>query len=129
MGLSVFDEVSVWEWDQNWSSAQSTNKTALFSGVTPTIRIDNWVATSTDTVDHLAEIWYANAWIDTITIPAGAGNGTVPPVDMIAKLKADCGLDHILMSSTKAISVRMQVAISASKNIYWLLIGGYLPAI
>jgi hypothetical protein len=129
MGLTTFEYVSLYEVDIAWANANSTTKTALAAAQVPTVRIDTFSATSTDTIDHLVEFWYANVLIDTINVPAGAGNGTVPPVNLMSKLLADCGLDHITIAPQKTINVKMLVAITAAKNVYFLALGGFLPAI
>jgi hypothetical protein len=129
MGLQSFDEVTPVFANATWTPGLGTGVNNFTSSQNNVWRIDTFIATSTDTIDHLCQVWLNSVLIDTINIPAGAGNGTVPPVNMMAKLLTDVGLDHIVLPITKTIQVGLTVGLQAGKVIYFFASGGIVPSL
>jgi hypothetical protein len=129
MGLQSFDEVTPIFFNATWTPGLGTGVNNFTSSLNNVVRVDTFVATSTDTIDHLCAVWLNSVLVDTINIPAGAGNGTVPAVNMMAKLLADIGLDHITLPITKTIQVGLLVGLQAGKVIYFFAAGGTVPSL
>jgi hypothetical protein len=129
MGLQSFDEVTPIFFSATWTPGLGTGVNNLSSSLANVWRADAFTATSTDTIDHLCQVWLNSVLIDTINIPAGAGNGAVPPVNMMAKLLADVGMDHIVLPVGKTIQVGLVVGLAAGKVIYFFTSGGIVPSL
>lgn len=128
MGLGIYDEIIGMVQESTWGPANSTgvvNATGLY---TFTYRIDNISAVSSDTIDHLVQVWLASGWICTINVPAGAGNGTVPTVDLMAAIKAATGMDHLLLMPSTRLQFATPVVMSTGKQIWFVMVGGSLTA-
>ena len=82
---------------------------------------------SNDTIDHVITFSRSNdtsATIGSVLVPAGAGYGTVPPVDVLSVL-CDAGRRQLWLDSQGTIYWAIDVVLSSSKvlNAYWE--GGY----
>jgi len=128
VGLQSFDEVSpvLYAIPRGNSQGTGAQYIAFVSLVT---RIDQFSAVSTDTVDVLVQIQIGGQIVDTVKVPAGAGNGTVPAVDLMKALTLDLGLNHIVLPANGALQVLTVAAVSAGKTLTFLATGGTVPAI
>lgn len=92
-------------------------------------RIDVLQAVNTDTVAHELSIWLDNAptahGIGSVTLPAGAGTGAIPAVDVFAAL-LPASFHYLYIQSGGAFYASVAEAISSGKNVYvWGLGGGF----
>ena len=91
-GPGQFNEVYAQENSQTFLAADAVAAKIVFDPAPYMGRVDAIVATSTDVVDHYLTLSYNNVTatgsLGTVKVPAGAGYGAVPAVDVIAGLPA-----------------------------------------
>jgi len=91
MGFSLFEIRTLTVSRVRIDDSQAALEFYAFSGSIPDVHcLVGLIATSDDTIDHVVQIWVSGASAATpnklfsTIVPAGAGNGTVPPVDLLA---------------------------------------------
>jgi len=92
-------------------------------------RYDACIATSTDTIAHVVELILLDGSnttvLGTATLPAGAGGAGTPGVDLLG-LALPAVLSGIAIKAVSNFQVRFQVAIQATFQVDFTLVGGYL---
>jgi len=90
-------------------------------------RLDAWAISSTDTIDHVIDVGVYTSGIiiqmATITIPAGAGQGTVPVVDVLAAIWGTA-LHYIMSAGNNDYAIQLDVVVSTGKLLEVTLMGG-----
>jgi hypothetical protein len=83
------------------------------------------IATSTDTVDAVAELWLCDAtgskyaMIGATIIPAGAGDGTVPAVDLLDNVPIPAN-GILVVAALWTVKLYLQAAPSSGKQIHYM---------
>lgn len=100
------------------TAGHGTAQTALMPATTPPNQIDHLLANSSDTVDHICTIWLGNQGVYypqfSAAVPAGAGNGVVPAVDLIlAGLPA--GFDTIILPTQWLVAFSIEANVTAGQ--------------
>jgi hypothetical protein len=129
MGIQQFDEVQAILHEQKLITSSGTSKQNVAINSTNAEYIESWWACSDDTVDHLVQLWYSTTLIGIVTVPAGAGQGTVPAVNLMNTVNAALGAPVIKLMAQKAIAVQLLVAMTAAKSMWVGAAGGILLTI
>lgn len=89
-------------------------------------RIDTWQISNLDTIDHTFQIIVnmgVEDYVGALTVPAGAGSGTVPPIDVLAQLLPS--VNHYLwVTGGDFPGAVLGEAINTGKFVYIFLLGG-----
>lgn len=134
MPLTVYDEKVPGYYGQTITSSKGTAPWVAYTSFQDSAsRIDSLVCTTDKTTDTLIDVGIgfvqdlpgAFYKVATLTIPAGAGNGTVPPYDITAHLPAPYQ-NGIAMTRGGGFTLRLQVALADGESITFLGMGGDL---
>jgi hypothetical protein len=132
VGLDRFAETAPRSWQSNLVDTATTNWAALVTeGDRPYFRVDSITVVNTDSIDHVLQVAIdSNPRSDeeygilaTVVVPAGAGNGTVPVVDLLAAFPVTLQQGFAVDWSAE-ISFRTTVAVTTGARIGITTIGG-----
>lgn len=129
MGVDTFSETfPAFEYVSFTDSDGTGEKYIPNTGYPVPARWDTILATSTDTVDKLLVCSTAGGLpnaLGSVTIPAGAGNGTVPSVDVLAAL-LPAGVSGIALPDYAQLVFNLAAAASSGKFVRVIALGGML---
>jgi hypothetical protein len=132
MGLGIFDEkapITNWGVFGDFSSTDRTNVfNSPFGGI---CRLDILTLSTDKATDTLIRVGLGNTtdsgpitnFISALTLPANAGNGTVPAFDVLASLPASYA-GGIVLAATVAVFIAMDSALGGSEHVYFAAFGG-----
>lgn len=90
-------------------------------------RFDVMIASNTDTIDHNLNLRYSSGgnfvYLGTVKVPAGAGQGLVPAVDVIGSL-AGALVGGIVIGGSDGLSMRVEETITSPDRVSVLMWGG-----
>jgi hypothetical protein len=130
VGLSTFDEMNIYNEGKEITPSNYHDFFVIASNTTRAFRIDQLLAASTDTVDHVVYLYFNNAYSDrvllgTFVLPAGSATTAIlPPIDVLPKILATLLFLQVDISDTIQISI--PVAISTDETLWFQSIGGFL---
>jgi hypothetical protein len=131
VGLSAFEELSPWTRGTQFDDSNATADKAVFYIANRRVRLDLLLASSDDTVDQEV-IFGANldagdyVVLGSVPIPAGAGFGGVPPVNILPSLGYSG--DGIVFSPDVVIQAHCTALMSSGKFVYLVAWGATLPS-
>lgn len=129
MGAQVFNENQPFAAGIQLANANGTTPQAYVSGPSVPLRWDHLLVTNTDTVDHEVQLimddFVSDEVICAATVPAGAGSGATPAVDLIAEALPST-IDGLIQPVTATFKVAVVVVITAGKHLNFWGQGGYL---
>jgi hypothetical protein len=127
-GLAQFNEIAPYGTNVVLSNASGTSEVTLVSSNVARLRIDAIVCTNTDTVAHVLDIklqYVASHVIGSVTIPAGAGYGAVPSIEVVQALNLP-NVPGFILPATCFINVQLEVTLTSGKVVELCAIGGYV---
>ncbi len=108
-------------------TADGTNPKNIFTGVPTASRVDSVVLQNTDTIDHVVDIATGHASVTvglcSVNVPAGAGTGTTPPVELFQALALN-NVPCIYLNSAEVLRISLAVAMQAGKQLNVSASGG-----
>ncbi len=126
MSLGVYDERNP---TAQVAFLDSTNGVAfkeILAANPRNFRVDNILVASTSVVDKVVilALGATEAYrMPAVIVPAGAGDGVVPAVDLIAAL-GTLGQGALVLAVNRALDVRVTVAMGAGETLYLTILGG-----
>jgi len=128
MPLQQFDERIL---VSNGLTLDDTTTTATWHPILTSYPTGDWradvlQATNTDTIDHNLLISPDNGSpfvAGQVLLPAGAGTGAVPPVDILAAI-LPAAYHYLLIPNADSIAVQLLEAISSGKMVHLFVMGG-----
>lgn len=123
----LFNELIALRQVLNLNNASGTAYVAMQAGTTSGWRWDVLIAGNTDTIAHNINLQYnaggVLAHLGTVNVPAGAGQGAVAAVDLLAALPL--GLrSGIIVQAGDQLAVRVEETIVAPFIVEILAVGG-----
>lgn len=134
LGLQIFDEKRPRNASLTIEDTDSGDWQQLMAPDFGTwVRVDGITITSTDTVARVVSfslgqpVTGETSWglIGSVSVPAGAGDGTVPPLDVLP-LILPAGLSGIVLDGQYSLSVKMPTAPATGKTLTITLWGGFI---
>lgn len=128
MAISQFDERSILSGIATFAPAYSPGTPSLvINSARADFRVDVLVLTNNDTASVLATIWLQPAGssiqIAQINVPAGAGSGTTPPVDVLDYLFGST-YHYLLLLANTQVQVSFGTAPGSGKQFAAYASGG-----
>jgi hypothetical protein len=127
VGLAIYDEHDPIVVVATFNNATGTNLTSCFAKQDTTVRIDAYLVSCDDTVDHTInlELYHDNFHgpIGVCKIPLTCGYGIIPAADIVALL-APAAIGAILLPAMTEIRAKLAVALTAGKYMYFTALGG-----
>jgi hypothetical protein len=106
-----------------------TTPQVVASPAPPSYRMDQFYWSSTDAIDHVVHFgWFDGSTffeIFNFTLPALAGQGSVPAVDMFALAPASLATGFAAASFT-ALAIQLEVPLTSTTTISYSWFGGQL---
>jgi hypothetical protein len=107
--------------------ADTTVAQQILAALAADARVDSIICVSTDTVDRVVDLFYhtnANFQLSSMTVPAGAGTGIIPSVDLMTNpiFAAQGGL---VIRAGDSLQEAVETTITAAKQIGMVVLGGY----
>jgi len=128
-GIQAFNEVYPVNVSCFLTNAMGTTPQAFNSAIYTKFRLDAIVASSSDTVDRVLVLELYDGLfyypLGSVNVPAGAGQGTVPVVDVIAALPTNVQ-KSVVQADSYFLQARVTVAVTAAKQLNVIGIGGSL---
>lgn len=129
MGIQQYDESAPLVGMAQIVNADGTGVVTLDTSTTARRRYDSILVTSTAVADHKLTIWtYVGAFgnkLGVVNIPAGAGSGAVPGVEVIAGLALG-NVGAIVLPPVTDLKAKLEVTLGAGELMYITLLGGSL---
>lgn len=129
MGLSVFDENLPLCAQLVRTITQTTVAQSLLPVANQPRRIDNIIIASTDTIDHIVDLYVVQSAVTTLlgsfNVPAGSGYLGVPAVDAIAKLVPTLA-GGLVLPGLATLTVDTPVQVTISDLVAFTVLGGWL---
>jgi hypothetical protein len=127
VGFSIFDERVAIQPAATFESADGVINETIIQGSRNGVRLDSLQATNSDAIDHelgfqLNASGYA-VEMGTVNIPAGAGFGGVPPVDIMAAI-APTQIGGIIITKDWSFVVENLVAVVFPNKVSVWAFGG-----
>jgi hypothetical protein len=127
MSFQVFDEHTLVNYLTRIANAQGTTPVAVATAPQPGLRIDAIIAGNDDSIDHVVEFGIDNGaqahYLGSVVVPAGAGQGGVPAVDVLAALQVGT-LGAVLVAPDIEVVARVPVAMQGASYLYLTTVGG-----
>lgn len=129
MGVQLFNEAFPVLYGLQLANGDGTTVTLLTQSLLQFQRIDHILASNNDTIPHVLNITaFVNAneqRVASASVPAGAGYGGIPPVDVIAT-GAPASLDGIPLAANVHLSAQLEIAMVGGSLMNLLATGGLL---
>lgn len=121
MPLQQFDERAiVWQSHQFTDVATPGAWVTTAGAVVGDYRLDTLQAVNDDTIDHIVGVDWINGngttLAGSVTVPAGAGIGAVPPVDLLAAI-LPAGLHYMYLINSGNVGLAVMEAINTGKHV------------
>ncbi len=127
MGLTQFDEQLAIVGVGIINAATGTARIAAAPFQARQHRVDAVYCTNTDVIAHVVRLWMNKGGvfglIGSETIPAGAGTGGAPSIDLLATC-LPVGEVGLLLDSSCELDVSVEVAVTLSNEVDVVLQGG-----
>ena len=92
-------------------------------------RVDAAIITSTSVVDNVLEVAYKQGTsyypIGAVTVPANAGNGTVPSVQALSTI-APSNIGGLYVDVNNSLAVRLATPLNSGESVFVTFLGGRL---
>lgn len=127
MGLSIFDESLAVFKRAELLPADATDEVTVFESLSAQIRIDALLISSTAIASHdvtlsLSDNYTSYAPIATVSVPAGAGSGSIPIVDLVPSLPVPIGA--VILPPRTEITLRCAVTLGSGEALTIAVLGG-----
>src|SRR6266581_6119863 len=127
MGLSQFDEQLAIVGVGIINAATGTARIAAAAFQGRQHRVDSVFCTNTDVIAHVVRLWMNKggvfALLGSETIPAGAGTGGAPSIDLLASC-LPVGEAGLVLDNTCELDVSVEVAVTLTNEVDVTLQGG-----
>lgn len=121
MGFAVYDEHILQQPYSVLANADGTGIKTFYQAPTPGARVDSLWAVSDDTVDHTVNLVVQangdNIFLPDVLIPAGAGHGAVPAVELITASVSPL-MGCILLFEQFQLAINLPVIVSSGKHLW-----------
>jgi hypothetical protein len=128
MGLTTYDESFPFLGVNVLNNASGTTPVAVVNAQPQKVRLDKMRATSTCAAPYVLGIFLRTSGVSYriggISIPAGAGDGTVPTVDVLAGMLTP--IDGLTLSNAWGIYAGVDTTITAPGTITLSTYGGFI---
>lgn len=129
MGVSNYDESVPYCWTVRFVNGGATSSTLITAGTQSTARVDDLIAVSTCAADRLLDVQLIKSSIPysfgKVLVPAGAGNGTVPPVNLMDEIRPTL-VGGICPAGADTMAIAIDSAPGAGENVTVVALGGIL---
>lgn len=129
LGIQQFDENSGLIVQYGFTSTDGTTAVQLLENLQVAVRVDQISAINTDAIDHHADVVLIAGGtpfvLGSVTIPAGAGVGGVPNVDLLTP-SLHAPQAGIVIPYDMGLSVGMEEAVVFGALVAVTVLGGWL---
>lgn len=132
MGNAIYDEKSPITGSVTFILPEGTTMKGVGPANYDPWRVDAIAVSNTDSIDHVLDVgWFDNYTVGalsrlaSVVVPAGAGDGTTPPLDVLAAL-AGPYINGIILAATLGIGFTLAVAMGSGATLTIWVQGGAL---
>ena len=127
MGFEKFEERIAVQAVVAFSNVQGVTSQSFYNGIDKVGRIDKWLWTNNDTIDHVVNVLFYQTFIThqigSFNVPAGTGFGGVAALDAIPLLTGIID-PYLIIGPNCELRAAMSVAIAATKTVEGIALGG-----